>query len=489
MAFLGPNNALAWAQFRLRGGWYRAVTFSLGACILLALLIAGHARIATVDAPRVLYGWSSGLMVLQGMTLVIFASMRVGQGIRQDLTSKQIESHRLMPMPPMHAVAGYIIGNALPPLCFAAGEFVIGLFTTAQSGMDPQRWLFANAVLLGFCMFLWVFVAFTAFGVKFGPALVFVPLIIPLASGSGGLEILPALTLLLSPIAGISVFDLRGEPNWLSPIYAMSFAAQAYIGIILFLAAARRYRAADAVGLSTILGLCLVIGWSGLCCVALRSWESFRPRSWSGINIQTSAQLVASMVSTMILSLAPISAAARDHLRWQRHKRSRDPAPMSRPIPMTVVLMIVTLATVVIALAPPMMDTPKTIELAVTAVAVSASLLAMYFLYALVYSAMSTASMAAFVWILVAWVGPIAADMVRYGFSDVDREIVGTLAASSPIGALTIVWDGRPVEIVGGIIGLLVISSVPVIAYGMWAMRRRNHRLAPMATNEQVGAV
>ena len=489
MAFLGPNNALAWAQFRLRGGWYRALTFSAGACILLAMLVAGHARIGTVDAPRILYGWSSGLMVLQGMTLVIFASMRIGAGIRADLTSKQIESHRLMPMPPMHAVAGYIIGNALPPLCFAAGVFVIGLFTTARSGMDPQRWLFANAVLLGFSMFLWVFVAYAAFGIKFGPALVFVPLIIPLASGSGGLEVLPALTLLLSPIAGISVFDLRGEPNWLSPIYAMSFAAQAYIGIILFLAAARRYRAADAVGLNTILGLCLVIGWSALCCVALRSWDSFRPRSWSGFNVEPAAQLVASMVTTMLLALAPISAAARDHLRWKQHQRTRDPAPISRPIPMLAVLGIVTLATVVIALAPPTMPTSTTIDLGVTAVAVAASLLGMYFLYAFVYSGISTASVAAFVWILVAWVGPIAADMVRYGFSDEDREIVGPLAASSPIGALTIVWDERPVEITGGIIGLLAISSVPLIVYGVWAMRRRNHGFAPVATTEQVSAV
>ena len=64
MAFIGPNNALAWAHFRLRGGWKRSLGFTVGASILLMMLIVGAVRLDALNRARILFGWCSGLLVL-----------------------------------------------------------------------------------------------------------------------------------------------------------------------------------------------------------------------------------------------------------------------------------------------------------------------------------------------------------------------------------------------------------------------------------------
>src|SRR5262245_59433627 len=103
MAFFPPNNALAWAHFRVRGGWKRSGFFSVAAIAVLGVLIITSVRLSPDDGGRTLFGWTSGLLALQAGALVIYASGRVGAAIRQDVQTKMIESHRLMPLPPMHA--------------------------------------------------------------------------------------------------------------------------------------------------------------------------------------------------------------------------------------------------------------------------------------------------------------------------------------------------------------------------------------------------
>src|SRR5947207_2247662 len=149
MAFAPPNNALAWAHFRLRGGWARSLTFSGAVMLLLAVLIIVSVRLNPNDGGRTLWGWASGLLVLQAICLALYGSGRISAVIRADIATKMIESHRLMPLPPLHAIAGYIIGAAAQPLIFAGMNLILGGLTATAAGVDVSRWAFANIVLLG----------------------------------------------------------------------------------------------------------------------------------------------------------------------------------------------------------------------------------------------------------------------------------------------------------------------------------------------------
>src|SRR4051812_40664600 len=92
MAFLGPNNALAWAHFRLRGGWPRSFAFTGGAVVILVMLIIGAVRLNPIEKPRILYGWTTGLLALQAAVLVMYIPGRISAAVRQDIQSKLIES-------------------------------------------------------------------------------------------------------------------------------------------------------------------------------------------------------------------------------------------------------------------------------------------------------------------------------------------------------------------------------------------------------------
>src|SRR5687767_1325045 len=131
MAFVGANNALAWAHFRLRGGWARSVLITISAVLVLAGLVMTMHRLNPDDADKILFGWTTGLLAIQGLCMILAIPGRIGQIVRADVQSKMIESHRLMPMPPAHAVAGYIAGAAAPFVVFCGGIFVLGALVAA----------------------------------------------------------------------------------------------------------------------------------------------------------------------------------------------------------------------------------------------------------------------------------------------------------------------------------------------------------------------
>src|SRR5829696_3572461 len=146
MAFLGPDNAIAWAHFRLRGAWRRSLTVTAGASVVLGGILLTTYRLNPDEGDRVLFGWTTGLLVLQAACLILYIPGRLGTIVRGDVTSKMLESHRLMPIPPTHAIAGYIMGAATQPLVFCGGIFFFGAMVAAAAGVSPARWAFASAV-------------------------------------------------------------------------------------------------------------------------------------------------------------------------------------------------------------------------------------------------------------------------------------------------------------------------------------------------------
>ena len=477
MAFAPPNNALAWAHFRLRGGWVRAVTFTAATMALGAVLIITTARLNPNDGGRALWGWVTGLLSVQAVCLALYASGRVTAAVRQDVQWRMIESHRLMPLPPMHAIAGYILGSVAQPLIFSAGVFVLGGLTASAAGVDLGRWAFAHAVLLGFSAFVWVVCAFASFGAKWGGALLFFPLAIPYLSQGGVLALLPALCLLLSPVIGSSIFDLRTSGVVLPVSYAIAFAAQAYFGAICYVAAARKYRRADAIGVDTLLGLLLVLGWTATSFAALREWDDFRPRGWAPINAGTTNQLLASMVVGILVAMPAVSANAMERMRWRTHERLHDPAPLRRPMPIPIVIAAATAIVLLVCLAPHGRRAgdagvaPITAPLlARSAACIALALLALYFLFDLLYTAGRRAGVLIFFWILLTWATPIIIDIARYTLGDMgESEPIAGFSSCSPVGALILLWRQSAI---GTGLGILIQALLAALPGTLWALGR-----------------
>src|SRR6476646_1774551 len=99
MAMVGPENAMAWGQWKLRGGWWKTVPLLLGYMGIVAVAIAATVQFNPKYRGQVLVGWTTGLMGLEAAWVILLGCGRVTTAIRQDVVSRMMESHRMMPMP------------------------------------------------------------------------------------------------------------------------------------------------------------------------------------------------------------------------------------------------------------------------------------------------------------------------------------------------------------------------------------------------------
>jgi hypothetical protein len=476
MALLGPNNALAWAHFRLRGGWKKAGSVTVGAIVLISAVVGTSAYFYPHDQ-RPMFQWAESLFALQAIVLLMLVPGRIGAAIRQDTQSKMMESHRLMPMPPMHVIAGYIAGVATPVLIFSAGIFALNAFIAAAAGIDLPRYVFAHAILLAFAAFVWVVTTWTAFGPKLMPALMFAPLVFSYMSGGTMLSALPGVTVILSPVIGQSIFDLRGQGVTLPATYAIALAAQLLIGGLFFVAAARKYRSPESIGIDTTLGLLLLAAWVGVTFAALREWEDFRPRGWLPFDSPRNVRLITSLCFSIIVALGPVAANAWERVRWQRHERLHDPAPLRRPIVLPAVLAAATLLILAIPTALVAEVRYSGDVYARTGLVILITLLGFYCLFEWVYSAGVKAGTLAFIWLVLTWAVPVAGSLVRYGMSTTEVEPITGWATCSPAGALVVLWTRAPVPTTAGIALMALINAIPVTIWLAFRLRRRGRGL------------
>jgi hypothetical protein len=319
-------------------------------------------------------------------------------------------------------------------------------------------------------------------------------MIVPWMSEGGSLGVLPGLTVLLSPIFGRSVFDLRSSFTTIPTTYAIAFAAQAFFGAICFVGAARRYRDAEAVGLTPALGLAMLLGWAGVSCAGMHNWEDFSPRGWTHTDTRIAVQIVASIIAALLLALSPLSSAAWSTVRWRRHEALRDPRPMTAPMPAFIIIGVALLAVLVLPLAPPVdASTPAapgpTPDMMLrTAVITLAFAAGMYGLFEWVYSAARSAAAVAFIWLLLTWTVPLAIDLVRYAVSELGVQAINGIASCSPIGALICIWDPdhQRVNTTPGIVFQGLLNAVPLALCLVYRWKRRAKQ-PPAALGSTVG--
>lgn len=441
MSLIGGANAIGWAQFQLRGGWKNVLATTAaymvlvgGGILLLDRLNASAPAIALAACTR-------GLLGLQLLILVLFAVTRVSTAIRADLNSKIIESHRLMPVSAGEAILGYLFGSTSQATALAIANVLLGLATTASAGVPVDGWIAANAILFLFAIFLWALSALGGFLFK---ATWLLMMLFGMAFwiSQGQIAVLiPAVTLLTSPLIGKTVFSARPMSSYASPAYATSILSQLAIGGICLVAAGRKYRRPESPAFGAVPGLMLLGAWVGASAFGIAYWDQLRPEGFGDWDIDRPAQLLGSMFSAMVIALAAFAAGAkRDFENRRRRAAGLDSEPSLWPrLPLTALV-----ATAIIILVLPS-TLPEPSTKFHQQCAQSAAVLFLFFIAAeyamrICFRIRLRADFVVGAWLLLISLGPLLGDAVRYTLNNDTGNPLSTISACSPIGALVCIW-------------------------------------------------
>jgi hypothetical protein len=126
---------------------------------------------------------------------------------------------------------------------------------------------------------------------------------------------LPAVAILVSPLARETVFNPRSSNEIFSVGMAWAFIGQAIVGAILLTAAARKFRQPDQPAFSISLSLSLLAAWVVLNLVGMLQWAGFEPEFLHYVvgsaQDRLCAQFTGSLLTSLLLCLLPLSAAIR----------------------------------------------------------------------------------------------------------------------------------------------------------------------------------
>jgi hypothetical protein len=484
-ALPGFLNPLLYAQFHMRGGWKN----TLGVAAGYALLVGGGIWITARNSTNNSYmsamqGCLHLLLGLQLFILLVYGSMRVSSAVRGDIASKIMESHRLMPMSAFSAVAGYVVGGPVQATSLAVVNFLIGLPVCSGASVDVECWLIANFMLGAFVLLSWVLTAQLAFAARAGFVLLLIVTALSVVSNASTLALLPGLSVLICPLIGRSVFRLTATFDNLSFPFAVALVSQFAIGGICFRAAMRKYRMPDAVGMSTFLGLLLLITWVSISLMGISRLDDFVSqygfRSDTAVRI---AQFVATVLATMLLALIPISSSARALGEWRRNGGAT-PVQPRRPMPLAFAVLPSVIITCMLLVASPIAKDVNTltIQRVQTVVIVLASLFGIAMLFRWFYLGMSKAWLVALIWLVLTWILPMLADLVYHLMLPEPPESLTMISALSPIGALILTWKPpeTPTPVVPGIIFQCAMVLLPTMLYSS-ASRRKAVTVAALA--------
>lgn len=482
---IGADNAIAWVQVRLRGGPRNLLTTTATYAGVIALSMVACVQLLPTPVDRILGGWATAIIVLQAAVLLLFGGSRVAAAIRQDITLGIIESHRLMPVAPGQAVAGYVLGSTSQAMCLASVNLLLGGYAAVASGVRWQDWLGANVLLLAFAAFSWMVLAFAAFHPRNPIGLAFLAPVVLTVNQGGVMSVAPGLVLLAAPLLGNSIFDMTATLGGLRPTYVLSLAAQFLVGAICFTAAARKYRRPDVIGLTPLLGMLLLAVWVGLSWVGMTHWELLRPRYVRDDWVTPETQLLTSLFIAMLLALVPVTAAAEMNVAWVRRRLADDPALGARPVPNMAIVFAATGIVLLLCDARWMLGgTFPASTLAFTAAAVVLHLSSASYLRRALRYYTEKVNGPLFLWLLLTWLGPLLADAVRHRHLGIpERPVLTELSTLSPLGTIIALWGRHDYPVMVGLAfqGVLMLCTVALhhISHPARRMQRRPKALAP----------
>lgn len=473
---LGFDNAIAWAQFQLRGG-LRNVLSTTGIyalCVIVALI--GWMRLMPDNPAAVYSGATTFLLIGQLIVLVFIGSNALTTAVRTDVSTRMIDSHRLMPTPPAWAILGYMFGATVPALGLAAVNFVVGVTTTVGAGMPLQRWLVPHVILAFFVFLAWSVMLLAGFFAKSGFAwIVMIGIFSSMGQGIA-VAVLPGLMLLLSPLIGNTVFSMRMAQSEISREYGMAFLAQAFVGSIFLYGATRKYRRSENRALGVVPAVVLLGGWVVMSMVGILNWEDLRPQ-FGPFRISGIAQFIGSLCSCVLLALLPIGNAAQAQLEWERHRHIDDPALGRRPIPPLAVALLGGVLTLVLCVAAPMDRRPVHTQVLLTAAVVLPFLASMRFLLDASYRLNLPGRVVGGIYTVLLWLVPLGVDFMRSGLADsAEEEPLQAIATISPIGALIKIWGIGTTDPKMGIAVQAVLAVAFAMLFYTWIARAQRQQ-------------
>lgn len=468
------DNPIAWAHFKVRGGWRNHLWSFGGYTLLITAAIIITSRLSQVGP--IFNGWTGGLLGLQLAILLFFGCATVGNGIRRDITSGLLESHRLMPVSSAAAVFGYLTGPTFQALTLVAANFILGTVTANLGGVPMEKWLMANVIIAFFVTFIWVAIAFASFVAKNAFALI-VGLLVPgMMSGGQFLEIIPALCVLATPVSGNSIFIViaRGRPFTLGLGWALT--AQCLFGAIFFRGAMRRYRRDDVPALGILLGLLLLAAWAGTSALGIVRAEDFRPAWMAGREdpFALTSRVIAALLTSMLIGIAPVAASAQVWAEWMRAHRMAGRESISRPLPPPLIACIATLIVLPIVFTVPI-ELRERGTLISVALILAAFFLSITYLLRIFYRRGKKAAFIIAAWIVVTWLIPLGLDALRQNTLGLDMPFASLF---SPWGALINLWSDHPVR---NVIGLGAQVLMAVALAGLFYATEPKRRPQPTA--------
>lgn len=344
------SNAIAWGHLQLKGGWKNI--FMVGAAYLAIVggLILVSVRLDPFSSTRVLGSWTMGLMGLQIAILLLYGCYAVGGGVRKDLASKMIESHRLMPISGTDAVIGYILGSGSQAMVMALINLILGLVISPWGGfVTPLGWLKANLILGVFAACSWVVVVFLTLAMPVGSRVVMGLAVVMVMGHQGLAPIFPGMSILFGPALGESIFGVIATNRMTDP-FRISMAAQVLVTTICFVGGMRRYRRDDVLSWGPMMSLAALAAYVAISIAGLSLWELMMPRRIGIERIPFEVQLMLSATGALLAGILPVCAVAWLRAAYERRRALHDPAP--NPAPASTALVILAASLVAAALLP-----------------------------------------------------------------------------------------------------------------------------------------
>lgn len=478
------DNPIAYAQFKLRGGWRNTLTVTAIYFVALAGVIITTVRVSSPnDRTEVLNGWSVGLLVIEAGLLLVFGASRVSAAIRRDITQGLVESHQLMPVSGTTAVLGYLLGAGAQAFVMTLATMAIGVVTAHAAGVDFYRYAGANVTLILFTIFVWVLAAFSAFLMKGGLGL-FVSLVFgTMTVGQFIYTLLPGARVLATPVLAGVIFSGRTSLDFVPWAYGVSVMAQAFVGTVCFIGAARKYRRGEDAALGPMVGLALLAGWVAISAIGIVYAGEFDGAMGSRDN-SAHPQFVAAIVSAMLLAIVPIASSAWTATEYRRHKLEDDPRPMPRPMPLPAVIAVATALILPLTLARVPADVaaiawdsdgfslnrladPGLAPLVATAIVFASFLAGLGYLLRWTYSAVPKALVIGSIWVGVTWLLPLLVDYMIVEIGDgVGPSPARPIASISPLGAIMQIWDvDAGTSYYPGIAVQVLLAAIAVFIY------------------------
>ena len=318
------DNPIGWAQFKLLGGW-KNIAMTAGCYLAIAVaVIVAMIRAIDVPATTIFSNFVSFFLAIQVVVVLLFGTQRVGAAVRADVNAKLLESHRLMPVPPATAVLGYLFGSTIQALSFFLVTVILGGVCVVGAKLRLQSWLFSNLILLVFAVLVWTVIMFFSFR-SGGSAIGIVLAMVFMALSRGTpMFMMPALNILVSPMIGNTIFDMRTGMTIERPSFLRSSFRSCSLRFILRPPVGATWRD-DAIGFDSGLGLILLFIWTTICVVLTSGSRTFSLCAWGFYYREyQETSFISSISVVMLMAILPISSRRAGEPCIRHQKSSMD---------------------------------------------------------------------------------------------------------------------------------------------------------------------